>query len=1016
MTQPFPGPAVAISPSGQPLAQGPPGPAGPAGPAGPQGPSAAGGASDGQTGITLSNGLNSNIVVGNTAVVQRINPTPTPTAAFSIGGFAMSPSPVGAQRLSLQNTTVYPMTVVHEDASSSVANRISVGSGRSVVVPPFATVNFQYDGTGFRWVLQNPGLARPKHFNVVDFGAKGQGNLVTDGTYSTISGQVGSGSANFTSSAVVGMLVVLLTPGSSTVYYGSIASLVSNSAITVTWTSSTPPNISGGILEYCFDDSAAIDACLAAAKTALISGLYATAPEVYFPAGRYGRSTSMLLDKTYDGLRITGTSSRATAATLSVIAAMVPMTYLVQQNQCGITWSDLWLRGCRQCSTATYEITAPTFGSTSTVHNYWERMRWDGPTVNGYAFHVTGLGEIDNSGTLNCNAAGDTYDGTYRVAAVCRSDNPEAFQWDWVGGVILGGIFGVQFSNGSSFNIRGAQIFECTQALIQIQSSCAGVEFENVYNEGDSCYFLRLDATGPVNGVGTIRIRKCFLTACPVYTAHTQELVIEECTLGADIYSDPEAARFVNPFSTGTGAVACGTQLLHIKRSIFANGTNVVYQSGTKGAGSLVLIEDCINEGTTNITETDGIVSGTALSFASSTPLAHGLEGAPIEIPGAGASGGTYYGFLKSVTSSSAGTLQSPVTTNIASGATVIIGNTGWWNGTEYFQPYDVRRLPGLVVQDAQTLTGNASVPPSPATWVASTSGYVVGQRAIPTVATGFYYEVLSTLGTATSGSTNPFTGSASTTVGLTLVDNVGANQITWITVGPTQPTSFDANGLVLGCSGAPTQSGIIIAGDWILISGLTAPRSFEISEFGLQPGPAFTVHNISSFPVTLLNIGTPVAVLSANQRAEIWSATGSGLFVYDTNSREKTETTIINVTESALTEAVVSTLGSFTAFASTMVQITGVLGPGINTWTSGSGILRLRIGAVGSGLSGTIVGSANCSETLPTTGAPSVVGLATGLTAGNTYDINLTFESTGGAGYTTGTSCKGGITAREVN
>ena len=137
--------------------------------------------SDGQAGLSLSNGLNSNITLAQ-GVVQRIT---GPTAAFSIGGFAGTPG--GGARLTLINTTSKPATIVHEDLSSTAANRINTLSSGSPITlaPQTGSVSFVYDAIGSRWVVQNLGIKRPLPFDIRDYGAVGDStsaSMATDNT------------------------------------------------------------------------------------------------------------------------------------------------------------------------------------------------------------------------------------------------------------------------------------------------------------------------------------------------------------------------------------------------------------------------------------------------------------------------------------------------------------------------------------------------------------------------------------------------------------------------------------------------------------------------------------------------------------------------------------------------------------------------------------------------------------------------------------------------------------------
>ena len=132
-----------------------------------------GSSGSGQTNLTLSNGLNSNIstAAGNTLRVGG------PTAAFSIGGFTPTgPSWPVSSRIVFINTTAFPMTIVHEDTGTTAANRVSCPNGLSITIPArAAAVEFSYDTTINRFVPLHTGFRYDRDVNVRDFGAIGDG-------------------------------------------------------------------------------------------------------------------------------------------------------------------------------------------------------------------------------------------------------------------------------------------------------------------------------------------------------------------------------------------------------------------------------------------------------------------------------------------------------------------------------------------------------------------------------------------------------------------------------------------------------------------------------------------------------------------------------------------------------------------------------------------------------------------------------------------------------------------------
>lgn len=100
--------------------------------------------------LTLSNGANSNIALGDESF-QKIT---GPTGVFSVTGFAGGNE---GRPLFLFNSVAYAMTITNE-ATSTAANRITTLTGADVVLEAgtsFAT--FLYDGGGSRWILVSTG-------------------------------------------------------------------------------------------------------------------------------------------------------------------------------------------------------------------------------------------------------------------------------------------------------------------------------------------------------------------------------------------------------------------------------------------------------------------------------------------------------------------------------------------------------------------------------------------------------------------------------------------------------------------------------------------------------------------------------------------------------------------------------------------------------------------------------------------------------------------------------------------
>ncbi len=98
------------------------------------------------TDVTLVNGVNDNIAVGNTAYLRIIGPT----AAFTVKGLAAGSN---GQRLRIVNTTGKDMTVAYK-GSSIAANNIETNTGGDVIVKGTAPVlDMIYDSTLSEWLL-----------------------------------------------------------------------------------------------------------------------------------------------------------------------------------------------------------------------------------------------------------------------------------------------------------------------------------------------------------------------------------------------------------------------------------------------------------------------------------------------------------------------------------------------------------------------------------------------------------------------------------------------------------------------------------------------------------------------------------------------------------------------------------------------------------------------------------------------------------------------------------------------
>lgn len=153
------------------------------------------GGGGGQTNVTLTNGLNSNIDTGGLTTVVAGGPT----GAFSIGGLTFG---VVGRVLPFRNATTQTMTILHEDLLSAAGNRFHLPGGAPLKLYSSQVVFFAYDTSINRWHLQNAGVSRPIHINASDFGVIADG--VHDDTPNILEAfSVFAGAANTTSGTIV---------------------------------------------------------------------------------------------------------------------------------------------------------------------------------------------------------------------------------------------------------------------------------------------------------------------------------------------------------------------------------------------------------------------------------------------------------------------------------------------------------------------------------------------------------------------------------------------------------------------------------------------------------------------------------------------------------------------------------------------------------------------------------------------------------------------------------------------
>lgn len=99
--------------------------------------------------MTLVNGVNNN--VANTAgVFFKVS---GPTAVFSINGFVAG---TDGQEIEVLNLTAFAMTINHENAGSTAANRVTTLTGSPVATVGSGFARLRYDTSISRWILLAP--------------------------------------------------------------------------------------------------------------------------------------------------------------------------------------------------------------------------------------------------------------------------------------------------------------------------------------------------------------------------------------------------------------------------------------------------------------------------------------------------------------------------------------------------------------------------------------------------------------------------------------------------------------------------------------------------------------------------------------------------------------------------------------------------------------------------------------------------------------------------------------------
>ena len=111
-----------------------------------------------------------------------------------------------------------------------------------------------------------------------------------------------------------------------------------------------------------------------------------------------------------------------------------------------------------------------------------------------------------------------------------------------------------------------------------------------------------------------------------------------------------------------------------------------------------------------------------------------------------------------------------------------------------------------VFIDTSQSGSTGLSATISGAAWVTGTV-YPMNSYVIPTVSNGFYYKATAITGTGTSGASQP---TWPTTIGTTVIDNAGANQITWTCWGVLDGTGNQYGVSLGGGTGLETYTNIL--------------------------------------------------------------------------------------------------------------------------------------------------------------------------------------------------------------
>lgn len=157
----------------------------------------------------------------------------------------------------------------------------------------------------------------------------------------------------------------------------------------------------------------------------------------------------------------------------------------------------------------------------------------------GKLIDFPGTLELDNIRILNSTLVQDLTDATKYAASIVDNSNPNALNIYFRDCIVANGHVIGHYAQGSCSFIE-CQIFRFTTAAFYIESACKPFQLEKIYNEGDTAPFLNIVFNAGVKSADAIVLRDCLLNgATPIITACTQQLVLDNVSLNANISVTP---------------------------------------------------------------------------------------------------------------------------------------------------------------------------------------------------------------------------------------------------------------------------------------------------------------------------------------------------------------------------------------------------------------------------------------------------------------------------------------------